>query len=587
MTRCNPTRTLLLFLGIYTYAPAAVGLAAPPEEHGLSGALAAGVAVLQQQGDEDTAAEGDSRGESIIPSERLVWHIPDPEHARADSLELLRRAQEAGEKTTIHRYTRVLEWADTIRRPEKLRLTLEDAIRRTLANNYVIQTLSYNPAIETTRVVEAQAAFDALFFTSITKSNIDRPTGSQLMATDLDMFSLSTGVRKLLPSGMQVSGAYSLDRTKQAFVFQEINPEYVSRFIAEMRQPILRNFGIDFNRSLILLAKNERSISDLAFQRQVRDTLRQVEGLYWQLVQARRNIVITARLLAQFEEVYEYLVARQAFDITPVQIDATKADLDQARVDFVRVRANVFNVEDQLIALMNDPDINLADDVEIIPDDFPQLQEIVVDRLAEVQAALDNRTEIKEQQIRVASAKIGVARAKNAELPRFDLTFRTTFDGLAGTADKSFDEVSRRKFIEYYVGVEFEIPIGNRGPRAARRRAELQHAQMVAQLQQRLEEVILDVNLAVRQLETSYDQISPSFESAEAREREVDSLVARAERKDHNTLINELNSRQRLASIRRAMLNAMVEYNFAIVDLERAKGTLLQYNNIVLPTEVD
>ena len=83
-------------------------------------------------------------------------------------------------------------------------------------------------------------------------------------------------------------------------------------------------------------------------------------------------------------------------------------------------------------------------------------------------------------------------------------------------------------------------------------------------------------------MSTSYDQIGPSFESAEAREREVRSIVARAERKDFNTLNTELSSRQSLASARRAILAATVDYNIAIIDLERAKGTLLPYYNILI-----
>jgi outer membrane protein TolC len=59
--------------------------------------------------------------------------------------------------------------------------------------------------------------------------------------------------------------------------------------------------------------------------------------------------------------------------------------------------------------------------------------------------------------------------------------------------------------------------------------------------------------------------------------------VARAERKDFVVLQNELSARQSLASARRAMLTALIDYNIAIIDLERAKGTLLDYNNIAVP----
>jgi len=526
-------------------------------------------------------------GESVpVPTDRLRWHVPDPDADRQAALDRLARVQQEGDRSAAAQIRRTLERVDAIRREKQIRLTLEEALRRTLENSYAIQVISYNPAIETTRVVEAEAAFDASFFTNIVKNKIDRPSGNELQSTDVDFFTSSYGIRKLLPSGMSVSTAYELNRTKSAISFQQINPEYTSNFIFEMRQPLLRGFGIDYNRSIIMLAQNDRRIGDHAFRRQVRDTLRQVEELYWRLLQARRDIVITARLLSEFENIFDFLDARKEFDITPVQLAATRANLEEAKFDFVRRRAAVFDAEDRLTAAMNWDEVNLADDIEIIPEDAPKMARIVVDRLAEVQTALDHRPEIKEQEIRVESAKIAVGRAKNEELPRFDLTFRQTYDGLAGNADKSFDELTRGNFIEYFIGVEFEVPIGNRGPKAAHKRSVLQHAQAVAALKQVFEEVILDVNVAARALTTSYDQILPSFEAAEAREREVNLAVARAERKDYNTLSNELGARQSLAGARRAMLISMIEYNVAIIDLERAKGTLLTYNNVIIPEEV-
>ena len=522
-----------------------------------------------------------------LPWDRLRWHIPDPEHDRPNAEQLLDDARARGDKAQVTYITRVGQRVEEIRRPVQMSLTLDEAIRTALEHNYDIEVASFDPAIQTTRVVEAQAAFDATFFTNIVKNNIDRPSGSQLTATDLDLFQSSYGVRKVLPTGMTASAAYQLNRTKTTLQFQGVNPEYTSNFVLEMRQPMLRGFGLDYNRSSIMVARNDRRISQHTFERQVRDTLRLVDEYYWRLVEARRDVVITARLLADFEAIYEYLEARQQFDITPVQLSATLANLQQARADFVRRRANVFDAEDRLKAVMIAKDLNLADATEVIPEDLPAMPQIVVDRLAEVQTALQFRPELREQELRVASAQILIGRAKNAELPKFDLTWRTTFDGLAQNADRSFDELTRGKFIEYFIGVELEIPIGNRGPKAAHQRARLQYEQQVAQLKSTFEKVILDVNLVVRALQTAFDQIVPSFEAAEAREREVQSIVARAERKDINTLTTELNARQSLTNARRAMLRSMVDYNIAIADLERAKGTLLQFHNVIIPDETE
>lgn len=89
----------------------------------------------------------------------------------------------------------------------------------------------------------------------------------------------------------------------------------------------------------------------------------------------------------------------------------------------------------------------------------------------------------------------------------------------------------------------------------------------------------------MRKVGTTYDALGPSFESAMSREREVQSIVALAERKDLNTLNSELGARRGLATARRNMLSSMVAYNVAIIDLQRAKGTLLEHHNITIPSD--
>jgi outer membrane protein TolC len=519
---------------------------------------------------------------SEISADRITHHVPDPTVHRPGIEQQLRDMRAAGDNEALNRAITALARVDEIRRHKQLRLSFEDVMRRVLEYNYIIEAQSFDPAIETTRVVEAQAAFDATFFSTISNNKVDRPSASQLAATEIDQFTSTYGIRKTLPTGTQVSGFLDLNRTKIPLQFQTINPEYTSTFNLELRQPMMRGFGIDFNRAQIRVAKNNRAISDWAYRRQVRDTLRNVEELYWRLVFARRDIAITVRLLGDFESIYRYLMARSEFDIIPVQLEATKSRLERERANFVRRRATVFDAEQRLLAAMNDPDLPIGGQTELIPKEFLDLTKLDIDAVAEVQTALDNRAEIKEQELVIANLRIGVGQARNLELPRVDVTFRYSVDGLSNKADRAFDEMTGSNFQSYFVLVDVELPIGNRAALAASTRARLQHEQARKSLQAIFEDIILDVHVSTRALTTAYEQIGPSYESAESREREVASIVARAERKDINTLNSELNAREALASERRAMLNAMVEYNVAIADLERSKGTLLRYNNVEL-----
>ncbi|MCH7873064.1 MAG: TolC family protein [Planctomycetes bacterium] len=578
--RLTPVGTILWVTLFTSFAAASTAIAEPGIR--VKVALPAVVQTAQVGG-------GAADAEPISP-QRLEWHLPDPELGRQTLVAQLARARESGDKDAAKRAARVLELIESIRRPKQIRLSLEDAIRRTLANNFTIQTLSYNPAIETTRVVEAESVFDAVVFANANNTKVDRPTASALVSNQASFLTANFGLRKLLATGAQVRGQYDFNREERDFAFQFLSPAYTSTFTLEVRQPLMRGFGLDFNRSLIVVANNNRRISDLEFRRTIRTTLRAVEQRYWRLAQARRNAVATARLLAEFEAILEILKARRGFDVRKAQLDTTKASLERIRALLIQEKTGIAGIapgiltsQDELVAIMNDPEINLADDIEIIPVDFPTLQRFELDRLGEIQTALDSRTEIKEQELRIANAKIAVGRAANAELPGFDLVFRTESRGLAASADGSFDEVSRSNFIDYAIGLEFEVPIGNRGAKAASRRASLQHLQAVARLKTVLEDVILDVNHAVHALTTTHEQLGPLARSMEAREGEVSSASHRATGYDYNTLISILGAWQSLRGGRQDLFRRIVDYNLAIIDLERAKGTLLSYHGVVIP----
>ena len=64
-------------------------------------------------------------------------------------------------------------------------------------------------------------------------------------------------------------------------------------------------------------------------------------------------------------------------------------------------------------------------------------------------------------------------------------------------------------------------------------------------------------------------------------------LQARATAKDPPTLQVELDAHESLAASRNQLLDVIINYNISLVELEKTKGTLLRYNNIILRGEED
>jgi len=86
----------------------------------------------------------------------------------------------------------------------------------------------------------------------------------------------------------------------------------------------------------------------------------------------------------------------------------------------------------------------------------------------------------------------------------------------------------------------------------------------------------------LRNIETNYEQLDPSYKGVISAAENLRSLQERQETKSPAELDSVLGSQTQLATSRQALLSAMINYNNGIVDVERAKGTLLEYNNVVL-----
>jgi outer membrane protein len=515
-------------------------------------------------------------------AEQLRQQIEEIEHNERFTRE--QKDQQERDKRAQYesRLPLIVKRLEAIRRPQVARLTFAEVLRIALANNYAIQADSYNPAILSAKVVEAEAAFDAVYFANFNYNKQDRPTSSELESNVTDVRTMESGIRKLLSTGMSVQASYGLVRTQSDLVFQTLNPAYFNNFVVQFQQPLLRGFGLDYNRSQIEINKLDREISIERLRKDIREIVFNLEQAYWQLLETRRAVGISSQALADFDLIYNDLKERLGYDVFGIQLNQTTSRIERQMAQFVQQCNAVRNAEDGLKRLMNDPHLNLSQDLENIPVDIPSVEPVILDQIGEVAVGLANRSELHEAKLSIEKTQIAVGVAKNQALPKLDLLFRYVVDGLGTNADRAFSQLSENNFNEYVVGLQFEWPIADRGPEAVLREARLQQAQAIAAHRDTIENVILEVQTAVREISTNYDELGPTFRWARSAQQWVEATKARQEKRDPASLLVELDSYDSLQIARQQMLDALVRYNVALSNLERRKGTLLEYNNIVI-----
>jgi outer membrane protein TolC len=235
---------------------------------------------------------------------------------------------------------------------------------------------------------------------------------------------------------------------------------------------------------------------------------------------------------------------------------------------------------------MNDPEFPVTGNVLLLPADDPLPEEVQFNERDQIDTAMENRVELGQQQLRVDNAGVAADVAKNNLLPQLNLVGSVGFKGLGGNWTESVQEQWDFNAIDYTIGVQLEIPIGNRAARAIWKRAQLQRLQAIDQYRSLVEEVSFNVRTALRQVQTTWDEI---YGTRRARLASADALAAIEEREKADAagltpeFVNrKLDLQAELAQNASREAEAMSNYMIAISDLERAKGTILRYNNVIM-----
>ncbi len=480
-----------------------------------------------------------------------------------------------------------------------VRLTLQDLVNRAVANNLDVRVAGYGPAIEASRIIEAEARFDPTFFTNLGVERTDRatpgsvvtdPSGTTLRSVRTfenkqDAFTLASGIKQTLETGANIQVQQQLKRTSQTPTQTIYNPYVESDLTLEITQPLLRDFGAKVNRARIGIARNTSRVSLLDFRKAAEDNLAEVEKVYWELHQAEQDVYIQERLVAASRDTAEKIAVRAQQDATVSQMKQADATVQTRRAELIRTRARVRDLSDQLKQLVNDPDMPVTSNILVLPATPPLQEPVNLDTDDIIGSALLNRLELGQQLLKLDNADITLDAAKNNLLPQLNVKGTVNPNGTDRDVHDAFLQQSDFNRLTASVGFQFEIPLGNREATAIYRRSLLQRYQALDQYRSLVEQVALDVKTQLRDVQTSWQEVLATRLARIAQTESLKAIVDRRERMGEYSPTSvqlELDSQERLAQTARAEVASLANYNTAISKLEKAKGTLLRYNNVVI-----
>ena len=478
---------------------------------------------------------------------------------------------------------------------KSVNLSLQEAVAMAVRNNLDVQVARMTPAVSQTRIVQAQAVFDATFFTNLNFSNLDtpQPTGavpSFSGNTQRQTTELSTGIRKPLTTGGRITVQTDLNRHFATPTYFSVNKYYDADVMVNLEQPLLRNFGSDVNRANIILTRNDKLAEAQQLKKSLLQVAAQVEAGYWNLYFTQQQLRIYVRLLERSTDDRDRLIERRGYDASPVEITEANSYVELQRADVIRSRSQVRSASDKLKRLINSPDLPIADETLIVPVDAPSDQPIAFSLLDLVTESLRSRPEMKIALIDIKDATVRQRVADNARLPLLNVAATVQYNGIGVTnPGDAYDQVDDADFIDYLLGAQFEMPIGNRQAEGLYRQRQLERRSAALVYQRQAQDVVLEVKDALRTVQTSYELIGAT---RAARRAAADSLRAIEVQEASGValtpqfLINQkLSTQERLANAEIQEVQALTDYHNAIASLYQAVGTLLKRNNIEFQAE--
>lgn len=473
-------------------------------------------------------------------------------------------------------------------------LSIEEILVRAIHHSSQVRVFSDLPLIRETSITEADAAFDWTAFLDTRWQDLNDPVGSSLTIGTTpgtrykdEHLTSQGGVRKRTREGgtLQLSEQLGWQQTNSSFFTP--NPQGTSRLVLGYTHPLMRGAGQIYNESLICLAELDTKIASDEFSRQLQSHLLEVLRAYWGLHLERANLAQKLQSLKRASDTLALLKQRQQLDAVPVQILRAKAEVASRRSQVIRAQMGVKNAEDRIRALVNDPAFGDYDSVELIPTEPPTIAEIPLSMPMALTTAATTRPEVNQalRQIQAGCTRLNMS--KNEILPMLNLVTETYVAGLRpNDPAAAFNNSFTTGAPGYTVGVQFEMPIGNRAPQARRERRELELRQLRNQYQTTLNTLQLEVKVSVREVETALAEMLSQHRAMEASAAELKHLEQRFERlpgEDGNAslmLDNLLLAQNRLATNEFNFLTAEVTYNLALWNVKKATGELLQTEQV-------
>jgi outer membrane protein TolC len=366
--------------------------------------------------------------------------------------------------------------------------------------------------------------------------------------------------------------------------YSTFSPELSGSWKAQVRQHLLQGWGMDNNRREIIIARNDRKVTDASFRAQVISTVAQIQNIYWDLVNAYEDVQVKQTALEFAQRLLSDNTKRvKVGTLARIEVVSAESSVATATQNLITSQTNLeyqqLITKNAIARNFDDPALTAA---QVIPTDTMVLSSEPVPPAGElVNYALANRPELLESELNLSNNEITNKAAKNALLPTLDLVGYYGSSGLNNNYGDVFSSLVNRGAPDKGAYVSLSVPVRNRSAQANQIRSELEYRQNQLNLQQQKNQI----NLQVRNAAYALQQARAGVESAQAaRDYALQSLDA--EQKKYklgaSTSYLVLQQQSNLTQAASNYVAALSTYEKAQVALDQVTAAILDHNGILM-----
>jgi len=454
---------------------------------------------------------------------------------------------------------------------ETLDLTLDQAVQMALEMNLSIQAAHLNARARMAGVTEEEARFGRSLLTRLNHS-VDRSPSvfgsSGPQAGTNRVQDLGLEVSQQMATGGRLGVALSQSRSWASSAAGSV---YGSSLDITFTQPLLRGRG-KVNRASLDIATNSLERAEIDLEGSTRNLTAQVRSAYWDLFLAQKNLEVAQQLSDGGRRVVETVRARVEMG-AEARNSVLQAEVGVAgrEENIVITEARVHDAEDRLKSLLGldrDPE---AWDVSLIPHEQPGLSPFAGSVEQGLDGALALNTAFRQKEIDLRNTDLHISVARDDTRPAVDLTLRAGLGGLGSRFSDDWRGIGDADGRSWQGGVSLSVPVGASAARARlqgrlieKEQAETEHERLRLALARDVRERHRDVNTAHRRAEVTL--LAERLAEQNVSEEEERLLLGLS------TVRQVLDAQDDLAESRARRLQAVVDYNKALIEWERMTG---------------